>query len=80
MKIELHEIKVRDLVKGYKDSGDEGVVAYDGNLDVRPPYQRGHGSRFSTFAKFERIGVERLAGLRTERQEKQFLRLFVYGR
>lgn len=40
MKIELHEIKVRDLVKGYKDSGDEGVVAYDGNLDVRPPYQR----------------------------------------
>ena len=40
MKIELHEIKVRDLVKGYKDSGDEGVVAYGGNLDVRPPYQR----------------------------------------
>ena len=40
MKIELHEIKVRDLVDGYKDSGDEGVVAYRGNLDVRPPYQR----------------------------------------
>ena len=40
MKIELHEIKVRDLVEGYKDSGDEGVVAYGGNLDVRPPYQR----------------------------------------
>ena len=40
MKIELHEIKVRDLVEGYKDSGDEGVVAYDGRLDVRPPYQR----------------------------------------
>ena len=40
MDIKLHEIKVRDLVKGYKDSGDEGVVAYDGKLDVRPPYQR----------------------------------------
>lgn len=40
MKIELHEITIRQLVNGYVDSGDEGVVAYGGNLDVRPPYQR----------------------------------------
>lgn len=40
MKIELHKIPVRDVVKGYKDSKEEGVVAYDGKLDVRPKYQR----------------------------------------
>lgn len=40
MKIELHMIKVRDLVEGYEDNGEEGVVAYGGKLDVRPPYQR----------------------------------------
>ena len=40
MKIELHEISVRDLVDGYNDGGDEGVVGYGGRLDIRPPYQR----------------------------------------
>lgn len=40
MKIELEKIKVRDVVKGYKDNNEEGVVAYDGKLDVRPKYQR----------------------------------------
>ena len=41
MKIKLHdEIRVRDLVEGYKDSGNEGVVAYGGKLNVRPAYQR----------------------------------------
>ena len=40
MKIELHEIAVRDMFKGYKDSQEEGVVAYSGLLDVRPKYQR----------------------------------------
>lgn len=40
MKIELHQIPVRDLFKGYKDKGEEGVIAYNGTLDVRPPYQR----------------------------------------
>lgn len=28
MKIKLHKIKVREVVKGYKDSAEEGVVAY----------------------------------------------------
>ena len=40
MTIDLKPIRIRDLVKGYKDSGVNGVVAYDGKLDVRPPYQR----------------------------------------
>ena len=40
MKIELHEISVRDLVDGYSDGGDEGVTGYGGRLDIRPPYQR----------------------------------------
>jgi len=40
MKIDLHKIKVRHVVDGYKDSAEEGVVAYGGKLDVRPKYQR----------------------------------------
>ena len=40
MKIELHEILVRDLVEGYKDNKEEGVVWYNGRLNIRPPYQR----------------------------------------
>lgn len=40
MKIELKQIPIRDLVKGYVDNAESGVVAYDGKLDVRPPYQR----------------------------------------
>ena len=40
MNIELHEISVRDLVSGYADNGDEGVVGYDERLDIRPAYQR----------------------------------------
>ena len=40
MNIKLHEITVRDLVDGYVNSEEEGVVAYGGKLDVRPKYQR----------------------------------------
>jgi len=40
MKIELHRIPVREVIVGYKDSAEEGVVAYDGKLDIRPRYQR----------------------------------------
>ncbi|MDO4959423.1 MAG: DUF262 domain-containing protein [Prevotellaceae bacterium] len=40
MKIELTKIKISDLFNGYKDSQEEGVVAYGGLLDVRPKYQR----------------------------------------
>lgn len=40
MQIELHKISVRDVVNGYRDSAEEGVVAYGGQLDIRPKYQR----------------------------------------
>jgi hypothetical protein len=40
MKIELHKIPVREVINGYEDSAEEGVVAYGGKLDIRPKYQR----------------------------------------
>ena len=40
MKIELKEISVRDLTDNYQDNAENGVTAYHGELDVRPPYQR----------------------------------------
>ena len=40
MKIELKEIKIRDLFEGYIDNGIDGVVGYNGKLDIRPPFQR----------------------------------------
>jgi len=40
MKIELHQIPVRELVKDYINDDEEGVTAYGGRLDIRPKYQR----------------------------------------
>ena len=40
MDIKLHKITIRELVEGYVDDVENGVRAYDGRLDVRPPYQR----------------------------------------
>ena len=40
MKIELHKIKISEVVKDYKDSAEEGVTAFGGKLDIRPKYQR----------------------------------------
>lgn len=40
MKIELIEVPIRDIVSGYENNEEEGVVAFDGRLNVRPPYQR----------------------------------------
>lgn len=40
MNIELHKITVRELTAGYEDNNEDGVRAYGGLLDVRPPYQR----------------------------------------
>ena len=40
MNIELKEITVRELTKGYEDNEEAGVVGYDRKLDIRPPYQR----------------------------------------
>lgn len=40
MKIDLHKITVEQLSAGFVDNAEEGVRAYGGKLDVRPPYQR----------------------------------------
>ncbi len=40
MKIELKEITVRELIKGYEDNEENGIIGYGGKLDIRPPYQR----------------------------------------
>ncbi len=40
MKIEMREIQVSELVNGYADTGDEGVRGFDGQLNIRPAYQR----------------------------------------
>jgi len=40
MKIQLKEITVRELVEGYQDNAENGIVGYGGKLDIRPPYQR----------------------------------------
>ena len=40
MNIVPKEITIQNLFEGYKDNEEEGVVAYKGKLDIRPPYQR----------------------------------------
>lgn len=40
MKIQQSNIKVRDLVRGYINNNEDGVVGYDGKLNIRPPFQR----------------------------------------
>lgn len=43
MNIERKQVTICELINGYKEKGQagiEGVVAYGGKLNVRPPYQR----------------------------------------
>ena len=40
MKIALIKVSVADLCQGYTNKEEEGVFAYSGKLNVRPPYQR----------------------------------------
>jgi hypothetical protein len=40
MKIELFEITIREVAENYVDNSEEGVVGYDGKLNIRPKYQR----------------------------------------
>lgn len=40
MEIRLKEVSVRELVAGYENHEEGGVVGYDGRLNIRPPYQR----------------------------------------
>ena len=40
MKIELNKIPIHKVIADYKDSAEEGVMAFDGKLNIRPKYQR----------------------------------------
>lgn len=40
MKTSQPDIRIGDLVNGYQDSGEKGVVAFGGKLNIRPAYQR----------------------------------------
>ncbi|MDR0462292.1 MAG: DUF262 domain-containing protein [Christensenellaceae bacterium] len=40
MKIKLHEITIREVVEKYVDNDEEGVIGFDGKLNIRPKYQR----------------------------------------
>lgn len=40
MKIELKNFTIAEIFSGYKNSDEEGVVGYDGKLNIRPKYQR----------------------------------------
>jgi len=36
----LKEMTVREVAENYIDNDEEGVVGYDGKLNIRPKYQR----------------------------------------
>lgn len=40
MKIELHEMTVREIAENYVDNAEDGVIGYNGRLNIRPKYQR----------------------------------------
>lgn len=40
MKIEEHEVTIRELIDGYIDNQEDGVFGYHGKLNIRPAYQR----------------------------------------
>lgn len=40
MKIELRKITIREVAKNYRDNDEDGVVGYDGKLNIRPKFQR----------------------------------------
>ena len=40
MKINLHEIPIHEVATGYKDNAENGVIGYNGRLNIRPAFQR----------------------------------------
>ncbi|HOE69700.1 MAG TPA: DUF262 domain-containing protein [Brevefilum sp.] len=40
MKVELHELTIREVTENYVDNAEEGVLGYNGRLNIRPKYQR----------------------------------------
>ena len=40
MKIELQKITIAAVAQNYRDNAEDGVVGFDGKLNIRPKYQR----------------------------------------
>jgi len=40
MNVKPKNVTIREIVEKYQDKGDDGVTGYNGNLDIRPKYQR----------------------------------------
>jgi hypothetical protein len=40
VKIELKKVTIREVAENYRDNNEDGVVGYDGKLNIRPKYQR----------------------------------------
>ena len=40
MDIKLYEIPIREVVEGYINNDEDGVVGYGGKLNIRPAFQR----------------------------------------
>ena len=40
MEITLHTITIRELTENYVDNEENGVIGFNGKLDIRPAYQR----------------------------------------
>lgn len=40
MDIQEQKVTIREITEGYFNDAEEGVVGYDGQLDIRPQYQR----------------------------------------
>jgi hypothetical protein len=40
MKYDMQFIPIREIANGYKDSQENGVIGYNGQLNIRPAYQR----------------------------------------
>lgn len=40
MKIEYYEVTIGEIVEGFENNDEEGVVGFGGRLDIRPKYQR----------------------------------------
>lgn len=40
MKIQLKKVTIREVAENYRDNDEDGVVGYDGKLNIRPKYQR----------------------------------------
>lgn len=40
MKIQLKEIPVCEVAQNFVNNEEEGVIGYDGKLNIRPKYQR----------------------------------------